>query len=163
MKETICQTFAAVSTIIVIAGCAHNSAQRAYEHDHTAVLAQFKAIEEGWLNPIQFNSDKQAVRSMLHDLLTDDFAYQHGSGKLLTKAQYIDLLYTGGITVTQRGELSLRIRDYGDTIITYGSSTMAGEIFGGAYDGRLRCINIWRRLGNGKWQLAHRNSELLSD
>jgi hypothetical protein len=99
-------------------------------------------------------------KTELQAIIADDFLYQHGSGKLLDKATYIDLLTTGGITVAKRGPLKLNFRDYGDTVISYGESTMAGKVFGQPYDGRLRFVNVWRSTG-GQWRMTHRNSELL--
>jgi len=95
----------------------------------------------------------------LEALIADDFIYQHGSGQNLTKGEYVELLITNGITVTDRGPLELSVRDYGDTVITYGTSSMAGMVFGQPYNGQLRFVNVWRQVGD-RWELTHRNSEL---
>lgn len=125
-----------------------------------STLATFTSIEEEWLNAVQFETESE-LQARLVQLIADDFVYQHGSGQNLTKETYIDLLITGGITVIERGPLDLSVRDYGDTVITYGSSSMAGEVFGTPYDGNLRFVNVWQRQPNGVWTLTHRNSELI--
>jgi ketosteroid isomerase-like protein len=109
----------------------------------------------------QFVDGVQFVRTAdLERILADDFVYQHGSGRNLDRKTFIDLATTGGITVAKRGPLDLSFRDYGDTVISYGESTMAGTVFGNVYDGRLRFVNVWHQE-QGRWRLAHRNSELL--
>ncbi|MEM8807470.1 MAG: nuclear transport factor 2 family protein [Cyanobacteria bacterium P01_G01_bin.38] len=125
-----------------------------------STLEAFMYLEEEWLNAVQFES-KLALQSRLEGLIANDFVYQHGSGQNLTKAVYIDLLVKGDITVADRGPLDLSVRDYGDTVITYGSSSMTGRVFGAPYDGDLRFINVWRQQPDGQWILTHRNSELL--
>ena len=125
-----------------------------------STLETFTSIEEAWLNAVQFE-EKSELQARLTQLIADDFVYQHGSGQNLSKEAYVDLLITDGITVIERGLLDLSVRDYGDTVITYGSSPMAGEVFGQSYDGNLRFVNVWRRQPNGDWTLTHRNSELL--
>ncbi|MEL6381906.1 MAG: nuclear transport factor 2 family protein [Cyanobacteria bacterium J06626_18] len=125
-----------------------------------STLETFTSIEEEWLNAVQFETESE-LQSRLVQLIADDFVYQYGSGQNLTKESFIDLLTTGGITVTKRGPLDLSVRDYGDTVITYGSSAMAGEEFGQSYDGNLRFVNVWQRQPNGDWTLTHRNSELI--
>ena len=125
-----------------------------------STLETFTSIEEEWLNAVQFETASE-LQARLVQLIADDFVYQHGSGQNLTKETYIDLLITGGITVIERGPLDLSVRDYGDTVISYGSSSMAGEVFGTPYDGNLRFVNVWQRHPNGDWTLTHRNSELL--
>ncbi|MDX2264727.1 MAG: nuclear transport factor 2 family protein [Hyphomicrobiales bacterium] len=108
-----------------------------------------------------FNAAAKEMRQAdLEALIADDFLYQHGSGKLLDKATFVNLLTTGGITVTRRGALNLSFRDYGDTVISYGDSELAGVAFGQPYDGRLRFVDVWRK-SDGRWRMTHRNSELL--
>ena len=137
---------------------ADESNQSASSTEETT-LEVFTSIEEEWLNAVQFEA-KAELQNRLVQLIADDFVYQHGSGQNLTKETYIDLLITGGITVVERGPLNLSVRDYGDTVITYGSSSMAGKVFGELYDGNLRFVNVWQRQPNGDWTLTHRNSEL---
>lgn len=125
-------------------------------------LAEFRSIELKWLTAIQ-DSPKPALKLMMQEMLSEDFVYQHGSGQNLTKAKYIELLFEGGITVEKLGALDLSVRDYGSTVISYGSSPMSGQVFGNPYSGRLRFINVWHKDGDGRWQLKHRNSEFLSE
>jgi ketosteroid isomerase-like protein len=108
------------------------------------------------------DSSKPALKLMMQEMLSEDFVYQHGSGQNFTKARYIELLSEGKITVEKLGELDLSIRDYGDTVISYGSSPISGQLFGNPYSGKLRFINVWRKDKNGSWHLTHRNSELFS-
>lgn len=110
---------------------------------------------------LRFNeAARTGDRAALHRILSDTFVYQHGSGRNLDKATYIGMLLAGEITVATRGALQLRSHDYGDTVVSYGESAMSGTVFGQAYDGRLRFVNVWRREGSA-WTMVHRNSELL--
>ncbi|MGL5942603.1 MAG: nuclear transport factor 2 family protein [Waterburya sp.] len=125
-------------------------------------LSEFRNIELQWLTAVK-NSPKAALKAMMQEMLSEDFVYQHGSGQNFTKAKYIRLLSKGEITVEKLGKLDLSIRDYGETVISYGSSPMTGKLFGNPYSGRLRFINVWHKDKNGSWHLTHRNSELLSE
>ena len=125
-------------------------------------LSEFRTIELKWLTEVQ-DSPKPALELMMQAMLSEDFVYQHGSGQNFTKAEYVELLSKGEITVEKLGELDLSVRDYGGTVISYGSSPMSGQIFGNAYSGRLRFVNTWQKDKNGGWRLTHRNSELLAE
>lgn len=127
-----------------------------------STLSEFRNIELGWLTAVQ-DSPKPSLELMMQEMLSEDFVYQHGSGQNFTKARYVELLSEGGITVEELGELELSVRDYGDTVISYGSSPMSGQIFGNSYSGRLRFVNVWHKDESGRWHLTHRNSELLPE
>jgi ketosteroid isomerase-like protein len=125
-------------------------------------LSMFRDIELQWLNAVK-DSSKPMLKQMMQEVLSEDFVYQHGSGRILSKAEYVKLLFEGEITVETLGALDLSVRDYGDTVISYGSSPMSGQVFGNPYAGRLRFVNVWHKDEDDRWRLTHRNSELLSE
>jgi len=127
-----------------------------------STLSEFQNIELRWLTAVR-DSPKPSLELMMQEMLSEDFVYQHGSGQNFTKARYMELLSEGEITVEELGELELSVRDYGDTVISYGSSPMSGQIFGNSYSGRLRFVNVWHEDEDGRWHLTHRNSELLPE
>lgn len=135
---------------------------QAQTHSSVDTLSEFRKIELKWLTAVR-DSPKPALKLTMQELLSEDFVYQHGSGQNLTKAKYIELLSEGEITVEKLGELELSVRDYGSTVISYGSSPMSGQLFGNPYSGRLRFVNVWHKDKDGSWHLTHRNSELLSE
>lgn len=126
-------------------------------------LQDFEEREGAWVVALRDTDDVSTLRPMFEEMIADDFVYQHGSGRNLTKEAYIELLVTQGITVETLGPLELQIRDYGDVVISYGVSPMSGRVFYEfPYDGRLRFVNVWR-FHDGRWRLHHRNSELLEE
>ncbi|MBC8051152.1 MAG: nuclear transport factor 2 family protein [Chitinophagales bacterium] len=95
-------------------------------------------------------------------IIAEEFNYQHTTGNTYTKPEIMDIFTSGKITVTFWGPLSIDIKDYGDTVISYGVSPAEGALGGAKYAGKLRFVDVWRRTGPGAaWRLTHRNSELL--
>jgi len=98
--------------------------------------------------------------AMFSDIFSDDFVYQHPTGKTLDEAGFLALFGEGGLVVTKAPAPKSTVRDYGDTIVTYGQSDVEASVGGEPANGVIRFVNVWRKEGK-KWVLAHRNSQFL--
>lgn len=96
----------------------------------------------------------------LEAIIADDFAYQHPTGNTYAKAPFIREFTSGNVTVSHIGAVERRVRDYGQTMIVYGSNPIEGMLGGQPYAGTMRFVNVWRNEGAG-WRIVHRNSEIL--
>jgi ketosteroid isomerase-like protein len=79
-----------------------------------------------------------------------------------TRARTSRIFGGGEITVRKAGPLQASLRDFGDTVVTHGTRWFEGEAKDQPYAGTLRFVNVWHRNSQGRWQLTHRNSELLN-
>jgi len=96
------------------------------------------------------------------EIMSPDFLYQHVTGNTYTRADIVRIFGGGEITVNKTGPLIAELRDYGNTVITYGTRWLEGELKGQQYAGKLRFVNVWHKGGDGRWQLTHRNSQLVN-
>ena len=62
--------------------------------------------------------------------------------------------------VTRADTPDIRIRDFGETVVTFGAGVVEGAIGGEPFGGTLRFVNVWHRE-DGVWRLQHRNSEFV--
>jgi ketosteroid isomerase-like protein len=115
-----------------------------------------KAAEKAWYAALM-NADGAG----LEKLLDKDFAYQHPSGNTYSKAEVVTTFSSKRITVTKIGDVSLKFRDYGSTVVAYGVNPIEGMLDGKPYAGNIRFVDVWR-MRNGAWKLAHRNSQILA-
>ncbi len=98
--------------------------------------------------------------AMFSDILADGFVYQHPSGATMTEEQFLDLFRSKTLVVAKAPAPSSSVRDYGDTIITYGQSEVEATVGGQPANGVIRFVNVWRKEGR-TWRMVHRNSEFL--
>jgi ketosteroid isomerase-like protein len=117
--------------------------------------AEVQTLEAAWYNDL-----KAADGPKLHDLLSPDFKYQHPTGNTYDRDTVVDLFATRKVTVAKTGLVELSCDNFGDTVVASGSNSIEGLLSGQAYSGKIRFVNVWHRA-DGKWQLAHRNSEIL--
>lgn len=96
------------------------------------------------------------------EIFADDFTYQHGSGFDFTEETFVDLMTSGAVVVTRADAPDLKFKDYGDTVITFGASTVEGVSGEDKFGGTLRFVNVWTR-SDENWQLNHRNSQFLPE
>lgn len=109
-----------------------------------------------------WNAVKSGSKVELDLILADTFNYQHTTGNTYNKSEIIDTFTSGKITVTSWGPLVITLKDYGDTVVSYGVAPVAGALAGANYSGQLRFVDVWHRSSaNAAWRLTHRNSELL--
>ena len=95
-------------------------------------------------------------------VMSADFLYQHVTGNTYTRDDIVRIFGGGEITVTKAGPLQATLRDYGNTVVTHGTRWFEGALKSQPYAGTLRFVNVWHRGADGRWQLTHRNSELLN-
>lgn len=115
------------------------------------------AAEESFATALASRSPQAMTQVM-----SEDFLYQHVTGSTFTRADIVRIFGSGEITVTKAGPLKAELRDYGDTVISFGTRWFEGELRGQAYAGNLRFVNVWHKSADGRWLLTHRNSELLN-
>lgn len=109
-----------------------------------------------------WNAVKSGSKAELELILADNFNYQHTTGNTYSKAEIIEIFASGKITVTAWGPPLITVKDYGDTVVSYGVVPVAGALGDSNYSGQLRFVDVWHRSAtNAEWRLTHRNSELL--
>ena len=123
------------------------------EHEREAVRAREAAFYTAFL---------QSDASAMDDIFAPSFAYQHGSGVTLSEADVLDLVRSGGVTVTRADTPELTFHDFGEVIVSYGESPVVGRAGDQPFGGLLRFVNVWKRDGE-TWRLHHRNSEFLPE
>lgn len=118
--------------------------------------ATVEAAEKEWYDALV-----AADGARLEALISDDFAYQHPTGNTYGKAAFIAEFVSRNVTIDQLGAFERKVRDYGPTVVVYGSNPIGGMLSGQRYAGTIRWVNIWRQDATG-WRIVHRNSELLA-
>ena len=110
---------------------------------------------------MRFEYDTDAADAdAMAEIFANDFLYQHGSGQDFDEAAFLALISSGAAVVTRADTPDLRIRDFGETVVTSGASRVEGRIGDDPFGGTLRFVNVWNRDG-GAWRLEHRNSEFI--
>lgn len=94
------------------------------------------------------------------EIFADDFIYQHGSGAIYDKAAFIELVDSEAVVVTRADTPDLTFRDFGNTVVAFGSGRVDGTFGPDGFSTNLRFVNVWHNK-DGSWRLVHRNSELL--
>lgn len=88
---------------------------------------------------------------------TDDFVYVGAEGQLLTRAER-ETANQGNSTRPPRPRLTeVRVRDYGDTIITSGRGAL--NVRGGVQP--IRVTQVWVKQ-NGEWKVAHAQNTVIA-
>jgi ketosteroid isomerase-like protein len=117
--------------------------------------ATVQAAEQEWYDALVAASGPR-----LNALIADDFAYQHPTGNTYDKADFVAQFTSKNVTVTKLGAVDRSVRDFGPTVVVYGSNAIEGMLGGQPYAGTIRWVNVWRNQ-NGGWRIVHRNSEIL--
>ena len=102
----------------------------------------------------------EADERSMGEIFADDFLYQHGSGQDFDEESFLALISSGAAVVTRADTPDLRIQDFGETVVTSGSSRVEGQIGEAPFGGTLRFVNVWHK-DDGAWHLHHRNSEFV--
>lgn len=118
-------------------------------------LATVQAAETEWYEALM-----AASGSRLERMISADFAYQHPTGKTYNKADFIREFTSANVTVSRIGSVERAVRDFGETVVVYGSNPIAGRLAGQPYAGTIRFVNVWRKAGD-EWRIVHRNSQIL--
>jgi ketosteroid isomerase-like protein len=89
----------------------------------------------------------------LDGLLADDLVYTHASGKVDSKASFLDDIKAGLLRykVIRPEEPNLRV--YGDTAVATGLAAVEVNNHGQELNMKLRYTDVWVNRG-GKWQMV---------
>jgi len=96
----------------------------------------------------------------LANILADEFVYHQPTGKIATKAIYIDQLKSGEVKIYEAKRYDVTVRVYGDVATVMGMTHLDLERKGVRSPIELRYINVWV-LRDGRWQLAARQSAFM--
>jgi ketosteroid isomerase-like protein len=140
------------SIILITAGLFLGSIGMAHAE---SCSSEVQSLETSWYDALM-----AADGSKLHDLLSPEFKYQHPTGNTYDRDTVVDLFASHKVTVEKVGPVERTCDNFGDTVVAFGSNSIQGMLSGQAYSGKMRFVNVWHKA-DGKWQLAHRNSELL--
>ena len=93
----------------------------------------------------------------LANILADEFVYHQPTGKVATKASYIEQLKSGEVKITEARRYDVTIHVYGDRATALGMTHLDLELKGERRQVELRYLNVWL-LRDGRWQLVARQS-----
>lgn len=115
--------------------------------DEKTVQGAIHADEQ--VNKAILDSDSAALKP----LLTDDFTYINGAGKILDRDKYLDEMKYSGRQFESFTPREVKARIYGDTVILTARLFANWRQQGGDNSGRFRYarVYIWRQ---DRWQLA---------
>jgi uncharacterized protein (TIGR02246 family) len=86
-------------------------------------------------------------------LLADDLTYVHSSGRVDSKAQFLDSLRTGRQKYFEIAPEDTSVRVFGDTAVSTGRSAMHVSAGGQDMRFRIQFTDVWVRR-NGRWQMV---------
>lgn len=93
----------------------------------------------------------------LANILADEFVYHQPTGKVATKASYIEQLKSGEVKINEARRYDVTIHVYGDLATAMGMTHLDLELKGERRQVELRYLNVWL-LRDGRWQLVARQS-----
>ena len=96
----------------------------------------------------------------LASILADEFVYHQPTGKIATKAIYIDQLKSGEVKIYEAKRYDVTVHVYGDIATVMGMTHLDLERKGVRSPIELRYINVWV-LRDGRWQLVARQSAFM--
>ena len=89
----------------------------------------------------------------LEKIYTANLIYAHATGKVETKAQYMERLKGGKQRYDTVAHESTQIVRYGDAAVTHSIARMTGRNDSGPFDDHLMIIHMWVKQ-DGTWRLA---------
>ena len=93
----------------------------------------------------------------LANILADEFVYHQPTGKVATKASYIEQLKSGEVKINEARRYDVTIHVYGDLATAMGMTHLDLELKGERRQVELRYLNVCL-LRDGRWQLVARQS-----
>ena len=93
----------------------------------------------------------------LADILADEFIYNQPTGKVATKASYVESVTSGEVKIKKAERYGVTIHVYGDVATASGSTFVDLELKGEPRKVDLRYLNVLVKR-DGRWQLASRQS-----
>ncbi|MBL0159301.1 MAG: nuclear transport factor 2 family protein [Bryobacterales bacterium] len=89
----------------------------------------------------------------LEKIYTPELIYAHSTGKVETKAQYMERLKGGKQRYDSVTHESTQVVRYGDSAVAHSIARMTGRNDAGPFDDHLMILHLWVRQGGG-WRLA---------
>lgn len=96
-------------------------------------------------------------RGALAAILADEFIYHQPSGKVQSKAGYIDQVTGGDVKIRKAERYDIQIHVYGDAATATGSTRVDVELKGEPKQFDLRFLDVWVKR-DGRWQIVARQS-----
>jgi len=109
---------------------------------------EIRAAEKAWGAAVV-----QRDIASLDRLFTADLIYAHSTGKVETKAEYLDRLRSGKQRYDGLTHESLRVVSYGDSAVAHAIVRMTGTNDNGPFNDHLMMIHLWVKQA-GHWRLA---------
>jgi uncharacterized protein (TIGR02246 family) len=89
----------------------------------------------------------------LENIFSDDLTYTHSSGKLETKAQFLDGIKSGAVKYDAMNHQDVQARAYGDAVILNGTSEVKVKSEGQPLAFRIRFIAVYVKQ-RGQWRMV---------
>jgi ketosteroid isomerase-like protein len=97
---------------------------------------------------------KQQDRATLEKMVTSDYTFVSPFGQVLDKAQMIDDLVSGRVTISDYGRNDQRLSFHGDTAIVTGLVEINARVQGRDVSGKYSDTATYLKGKDGSWQLA---------
>jgi ketosteroid isomerase-like protein len=101
----------------------------------------------------RFEAAQKVDLETLAKLLADDLTYTHSTGRLETKAAFLESLKTGKLQFKTIEPADLQVRVFGTTAVINGTAKMSVVNEGQAKDIALRFTDVWVNHA-GRWQMV---------
>ena len=88
----------------------------------------------------------------LESIFSDDLTYTHSSGKLDTKAQFLEGVKSGALKYEAMNHQDVGARGYGDAVVLTGTSEVKVKSEGQALSFRIRFISVYAKQ-RGQWRM----------
>ena len=121
----------------------------------TAGEEELRQAETGWAAAVQ-----KADLAALQRILGDGLIYNHSTGVVEDKKEYLERLRKGAQKYELIEHASMNIRAYADAGVVASRVRMKGVSNTRLFDDQLLMLHVWVKQG-GRWQLvAHQTTKL---
>jgi ketosteroid isomerase-like protein len=144
MKAIVVHSLQVIVALLGLALCAERVLAGSEEDIDQAEEARYAAM-------IGVDMDRFAA------LLADEFLYHQPTGKVATKASYIESFKTGNVKLKSAERYDVKTHVYGDTATVTGSTRVDVVLDGQERQVDLRFLDVWVKR-DGRWQLVARQS-----
>ena len=134
-----------IAAVFLIEGCARAPNG---EGDLETLRAEILAIENQWATAIE-RQDAAAFER----LAAEEFRFIEENGRVLNRAQYIADRSHNPDNVESAVQDEMEVRQYGDSVLATGRSTIHGTRDGAPFVYRFRWTDVYVRHG-GRWQVV---------
>ncbi len=102
----------------------------------------------------------QGDTTELSNILADEFVYHQPTGKVATKASFLEQIRAGNVTYHEARRYDVTIHVYGNVATAMGLTYLDVDLNGERLQIDLRYLNVWVSR-DGRWQLASRQSAVV--